>query len=222
MLNCFKVGIGFAWKSGMKKILLIASLVGFSGLVQATTINAPSALANGLDGNYAYSWGISIAVPSGQTVASARIDFVNITLIAANSSGTGYLYTDLLNSQTTGVTTKFDNDAAGDNWATQFTGANITSLGSKFFPNIGSSQTWNYVLNTAQLVALNSYLTTGTFNIGFDPDCHYSVGSISFTYTLSPKTNNVPDAGATALMMLMALAGLEVFRRYFVAVKVKA
>src|ERR1035437_1247517 len=102
--------------TGMKKILLIATLVGICGLVRATTITAPSSLTgfNALNGNNAYSWGISIAVPTGQIVTSAQIDFTGIKLTAANSSGTGYLYTDLLNSQTTGVTTRTDNDVRSE------------------------------------------------------------------------------------------------------------
>jgi VPDSG-CTERM motif len=210
----------------MKKILLVAVFVGLNSLVHATTINAPSSLvgANVLDGNNAYSWGIAIPVPSGQTVASAQIDFTGITLTVANSSGTGFLYTDLLNSQTGNnvVTTKSDGDAAGDYWATQFSGANITSLGTKFFASVGTTLTWSYVLNASQLAALNSYLAAGSFNIGIDPDCHYTVGGISFTYSLAPTTNSVPDVATTALLLLFGLAGLEVFRRQFVAVKAKA
>jgi hypothetical protein len=208
----------------MKKILLIATLVGICGFVRATTINAPSTLVGSsvLNGNNAYSWGISIAVPTGQTVTSAQINFTGITLTAANSSGTGYLYTDLLNSHTTGVTTKTDGDVAGDYWATQFSGANITSLGTAFFASVGTTLTWSYVLTAPELVALNSYLAAGTFNIGIDPDCHYTVGGLSFTYTLGSLPPNVPDDALTAFLVVISLAGLEIFRRQVVSAKVQA
>jgi hypothetical protein len=209
----------------MKKTIIIAAVVGICGLAQATTINAPSTLvgASALDGNNAYSWGIAVAVPTGETITSAEIDFTGVQLTVANSSGTGYLYTDLLNSKTTGVTTASDGDAAGDYWATKYSGANITSLGTKVFAAVGTTLTWSYVLSAAQLTALNSYLAAGAFNIGIDPDCHYSVGGLSFTYTLgSSKSNSVPDDAVTALLVVLSLAGLEIFRRQFAVAKIKA
>ena len=208
----------------MKKTLLIATLVGICGLVRATTINAPSTLvgANVLNGNNAYSWGISIAVPTGQTITSAQIDFTNVKLTAGNGSGTDYLYTDLLKSTAAGVTTATDLDAPGDYWGTQYSGANITSLGSKLFAAVGTTMTWSYVLTAGQLTALNSYLTSGTFNIGIDPDCHFDVGGLSFTYTLGPTSKNVPDEAVTALLAIVGLAGLEIFRRKFTPVASKA
>src|ERR1035437_8247705 len=209
----------------MKKTLLIAALVGICGLAQATTITAPSSLVGSsvLNGNNAYSWGISIAVPTGQSVSSAQINFTGVTLTRSNSSGTGYLYTDLLNSKATGVATPTDYDACGDYWATKFSGANITALGTQFFAAVGTTLTWSYVLTAAELTALNSYLTAGTFNIGIDPDCHYTVGGLSFDYTLTPSTpHTVPDNAATALLLVLGLASLEIFRRQFVTVKIKA
>jgi hypothetical protein len=208
----------------MKNLLLTsATLLGLSGLVHATTINAPSALAS-LEGNDAYSWGISIPVPSGETIASASIDFANVQLTASgNSQGTGVLYTDLLNSQNPGVTTAVDNDAAGDYWSTQFSGKNIVSVGSEPFAKVGQTLSWSYTLNSTELSALNSFLAAGSFNIGIDPDCHFSVGNISFTYSLeSTHRVSAPDAAATAFLMVLGVAGLEVFRRQFVAARAKA
>jgi hypothetical protein len=212
---------------GMKKLLLLAAtLASASSLVHATTINATSLVGSDtLNGNLAYSWGIPITVPSGQSVVSAEIDFTSISLTVANSTGTGYLYTDLLNSKSTGITAATDNDAPGDYWATQFSGKNITTLGTEFFSKVGATLTWSYILNPTQLAALNSYLTgnNGIFDIGIDPDCHYSVGGISFTYSLSSTNNHtVPDVATTAFLLVLGLAGLEVFRRQFVAAKAKA
>jgi hypothetical protein len=205
----------------MKKTLLIATLVGISGLLRENSISVASALT--LNGNNAYSWGVSIAVPTGQVVTSAQIDFTNVKLTAGNgTAGTDYLYTDLLNTHTTGVTTKTDNDAAGDYWATQLSGANITSLGSKLFATVGTTLTWSYSITGSALAALNSYLAAGSFNIGIDPDCAFTVGGLSFTYTLAPKPNSVPDQAETALLAIVGLAGLEIFRRKFVPATSKA
>lgn len=206
----------------MKKLLSIATLAGIASLVHATTLTSSITGANALDGNNAYSWGISITVPTGQTVTSAEIDFSGITLTAGNGTGVDNLYVDLLNSHTSGITTRTDNDASGDYWATQFSGANISSVDTRTFTAVGQTQSWSDVLTPTELASLNSYLASGSFNIGIDPDCHYTVGSISFTYTLGTKNNNVPDVAATALLMVIGLAGLEIFRRQFVSAKMKA
>src|SRR5580704_10217984 len=147
----------------MKKTLLVVALVGTCGLLHANTIAAPNSVL-ALAGGDAYSWGISIAVPTGQVVTSAQIDFTDITL--TGSRGIGYLYTSLLNSHATGVTVKSDGNPPGNYWATQFSGANITSVGTQIFTSVGTSLSWNYILNPGELAALNSYLTTGTFDIG--------------------------------------------------------
>lgn len=213
----------------MKKILFIATLVGINGLVHATTINAPSSLVgvNVLNGANAYSWGITIPLASGQSVVSAQVDFTSVTLAGSgNSQGTGVLYTDLLNSKTTGVTTVLgEGDTSYDYWTKVFSGANITSLGTQFFASVGTTLTWSYVLNASQLSALNSYLTAnnGVFNIGLDPNCHWSVGNIDFQYGLSSTNNhNVPDMAATAFLLLLGLAALEVCRRQFAPARSKA
>jgi len=213
---------------GMKKLFTLAAFVGFSGLLHATTINAPSSLigANALDGNNAYSWGISISVPTGQEVTSAQIDFSSIKLSVANSSGSGYLYTDLLNSKSTGVTSVSDGDAPGDYWASHTSAGNIATLGTQFFASTTSpALTWSYVLTASQISTLNSFLSAngGIFNIGIDPDCHYNVGNISFTYNTGGTSHNtVPDVATTALLLFLGLAGLEVCRRQFTPAKAKA
>ena len=208
----------------MKKTLLIATLVGICGLVRATTISAPSSLiGNGaLNGNNAYSWGISIAVPSGQSVVSASIDFTGLKLVSANGT-TGTLYTDLLNKPTSGVVASTDNDAAGDYWAGALPGK-FTSVGTQTMNLNQTIATLTYVLTATQLTALNSYLLAGagTFSIGFDPDCTYNLTGLSFTYTLGTTPKNVPDAAATALLAIVGLASLEIFRRKFAPVASKA
>lgn len=207
----------------MKSLIAIASLVGIASGAFATTLSvtAPSSL-NTLAGDSAYSWGVPVTVSPGQSITYAEIDFNNVTLTAADpSTGTGYLYTDLLKSSTTGVVNKIDNDAAGDYWATTTTP--LTSIGAQFFKSAGTTLTWSYILTGAQLTALNSYLTAGIVDIGLDPDCHYSVGSITFSYSTGTNTpHTVPDVAATAFLFLLGFGGLELVRRQFIAIKAKA
>jgi len=201
----------------MKKILIIAAAFSLCGLAHATTVNVLSSAT--LNGTYAYTDGIGISLTAGQSITAAEIDWTNVKLASSgNSQGTGVLYTDLINSKTTGLTTYTDNDSAGDYLATKFPG-NITSLGSKSFASVGTTLSWSYVLNATQLTTLNSYLTSGigVFNIGFDPDCTFPVGGLSFTYTVSssPSIRTVPDGATTALLLIVGLVGVEMFRRKF-------
>ena len=213
----------------MKKLTIIAGLITVCGLAQATTINAPSTLVGTsvLLGGSAYAWGISPVVPTGQQVTSATLTFTSVTLTHGNSTGSCYLYTDLLNLSSSGVTTYSDplsnNGLGSDYFASlaQFSGANsskLSSLGSQFFASVGTTLTWSYVLTSAQLISLNAYLANGGLSIGIDPDCSYNVGGISFSYTTGsggiPHTP-VPDMATTAYLLGASLLGLQVLRRKF-------
>ena len=196
----------------MKNYLIIAVALSLCGLTHATTVNVLSSAT--LNGTYAYTDGIGISLTASQSITAAEIDWNNVKL---TSSGTGKLYTDLINSTTTGLKSYTDNDSAGDYLTTIFSAANITSMGTATFVS-GTALTFSYILNTTQLAALNSYLTSGggVFNIGFDQDCTYTVGGLSFIYTVgSQKQGSVPDGGTTALLMIVGLAGVEMFRRKF-------
>jgi hypothetical protein len=158
------------------------------------------------------------------------LTFSSVTLThSGNSAGNGYLYTDLLNLSTTGVSTSVDNDAAGDYFAglSQFSGVNsskLSSLGTAFFASVGTTLNLTYSLSAAQLISLNAYLAAGGLSIGIDPDCTYTVGGLSFTYTTGsggiPHTP-VPDLATTAYLLGASLLGLEVLRRKF-ALAIKA
>src|ERR1700722_2638870 len=134
----------------MKKIFLIGLLSSSLSFAQATTIDAPSSLVGvqSLNGQDAYEWGVGLTLTPGQQITSASITFTGTELAVANSSGTGYLYTDLLNLNNPGVTTLSDNDAAGDYFtSTGANGANlaankVVSLNTKFFASVGTTLTW--------------------------------------------------------------------------------
>jgi hypothetical protein len=204
----------------MKKIWVIGFLVGICSLANATQIqiNAPSGLigTNALNGSDAYEWGLSLG--SGTKVTSAEIDFTSIELTASgNSQGTGVLYCDLLKATQTGLASVSDGDAAGDYWSTVFSGANITKLSTNSFASVGTTLTWSIILNSSQLTALNSYLAAnaGVFNIGIDPDCHFSVGGLDFKYT-------TPDVATTVFLLAASLLGLEMLRRRLVLAKARS
>lgn len=200
----------------MKKISIICILAAACGLANANTVPAPGALTgvNALSGESAYSWGIPITLGAGQSISAASLVFNNVTLTAANSSGHGILYSDLLKSSLTGVHTYTDNDAPGDYFAGVYSSANIVSLGSQYFAKVGTTLSWTVTFNSVQLAALNQFLVNGIFDLGFDPDCHYTVDSICFNYTTTPVST--PDTATTVYLLGLGLLSLEVVRRKFV------
>jgi hypothetical protein len=195
----------------MKKLCVLAVLAATCGLASAVTITSPIQGTGALDGNSAYAWGLSISLAPGQSITTASLSFTDIKLTAANSTGKGILYSDLLNSTLTGVHTYTDNDAVGDYFAGHYTSANLASLGSRVFGSVGTMLSWTVNFDSTQLAALNNFLADGKFDIGFDPDCHYNVGCIAFTYTTTPVST--PDAATTVYVLGLVLLGLEVTRR---------
>jgi hypothetical protein len=210
--------------SGMKKNLLLATLICISGLAQATTINCPSGLTgNVLNGKTACSWGINIVVPTGQTITSAEIDFTGVSCTTFNF-GANNLFCDLLNNNNTGVSTVNCGSHSGDYWLTQYTGANSGNLcGISTQSCSPFSQNWNCVLTSAQLDCLNSYLVKcgGTFNFGLSANCGLNLGGCQFKYSCggNPPPKSVPDFASTAFLVMLGLVGVEIFRRQLVPVK---
>jgi hypothetical protein len=227
----------------MKKICIVGLLAGICGYAQATTVSPPSAMystdsnGNYLEGSYAYAWGIQIPLSAGQTVTSFEIDFNNIKLTASGNGVNGTLYSDLLNTTTINQSSpyykinKYEGDALGDYWQTTSGTSSAKSkygvtafsvLGSKTI-NLNATASWSYssAAGTVNLTDLNNYLAgdNGILNIGFDPDCKFTVptGGISVKYTVS-----VPDVSATAFLLALGLLSVGCFRRKFVPAKIQA
>ena len=184
-----------------------------------------------MNGNNAYEWGISIPLSAGQTIYSATLSFNGIVLTSTGTGGNN-IKASLLNLNNTGTITWTDNDASSDYFnTTKFKGASgdyKNAYGQKptsgYYTSLGTSQAfglnkspadWSVTFNTAQLAILNSDVLDGIFDIGIDPDCHFNVGSIKFTYTTisTPHPPSVPDTAASAGLLGMSFLGLLVFRR---------
>ena len=209
----------------MKKFLLFSLLGSALSIGHATTITAPSSLLGyeSLNGQDAYEWGISgINLAAGEQISSASVTFTSVTLNVANSSGTGYLYTDLLNLNNTGVKTFSDNDASGDYFKSSASGiaaSKVTSLLTtanktyELFSKVGKTLTWTLTFSAADLVALNAADADGIFDIGIDPDCHFSVNNLTFTYQTTQTHVQVPDVTATALLLVLSFGSLLIAGR---------
>lgn len=195
----------------MKKLFTLLSLVGAFG-ANAIVINAPSSLEgyNALDGYRAYQWGISLNLAPNEEITYAKLTFSNVKLTSGNWSGKGYLHTDLLNINKTGVSVKTDWDLPGDYFAGALASSSVVSLGTQYFGYVGQSHSWSYTFNASQLAALNLFAADGIFGLGFDPDCHYKVGDICLT--IEKTTRNVPDSGNTVILLGTALIGAMTVR----------
>jgi hypothetical protein len=222
----------------MKKLILIGLGIGVLNLAQATsytyatyTVNAPSSLGT-LVGTYAYEWGVSITpLSAGQTITSAKLSFNGVVLTATGNGDN--IYASLLNLSDSGVTQYTDNDVPGDFFSSStFTGTSSSSsyyqthshhsLPSGYYTSLGQSQQFslnaspaNWTIDpftSGELGALNTDALDGNFDIGIDPDCHYNIQSITFTYTVSTPVS-VPDTATTAGLLGMSFLGLLAFRR---------
>ena len=233
----------------MKKIFLTGVLLGVLFSTQATTITSTIQGTGALDGTYAYLWNPGITVPTGEQITSASISFNNIdeTLrgngndisIDFGSISKSTYFTGTSGTTTLGAlgslpgtgnnSTKYaDNDATGDafgkNLTTNSVGSsykNAYNLGTMSFGSLklGTVVSQTFKFSTNELAALNSYIP-GLWAFEIDPDCHFDIGSICFTYTVGPTNNvrTVPDAPATAGLLVIALLGMFVAHRKFMAI----
>jgi hypothetical protein len=197
----------------MKKLFLAAGLIGILNFAHAsntTTLTLDSGTA--IDGLYAYEYLVSATLAPNTQITSASLVFTGIKLTSAGN-GDDISY-DIINRAD--ANTRFsDNDAAGDYFtSTSPYKSTAVSLGKKNF-NVGQTQSWTYTFTTATLAILNSYLAdNGKLDIGIDPDCYYTVGSICFTYTTGPKPKvPVPDVASTAILLGAAFSTLSFLRR---------
>ena len=60
---------------------------------------------------------------------------------------------------------------------------------------------FRYDLTASQLGDLASFLEDGIFGLGFDPNCHYTNGGMSFTI----HTTNIPQVPEPAIVLLFGL-----------------
>lgn len=196
----------------MKKLVVFSVTLAVACLAEATTINvnAPSTL-NGMD---AYTMGVQMNVPTGQQLSSMTISFDNVQLTSAPK---GYLYVDLLNLNSAGLTTYRDRDQPGDAFASLVNNGQGLSLAVKEFNYWYQTSSFSISLTADQLAALSSYAQDGIFDISLDPDCWYRFsGSCNVTYDCQRIPQSVPDNGLTAAMLGLPLIGFTFLRRKLV------
>lgn len=173
-----------------------------------------------LDHNLFFTWGLNWAVPSGEKIVSASLTFTKIWDWRVEPDT---LFIHLLDTAPLGVNSWTDNEGGGDFFASStFNSLGIahTKVGEWSDPFGGDpskAQNVTFAFNTAQLMALQGYITNATpsgwamFGFGFDPDCHYYNNGLAFTVTTTRIS--APETGSTALLLLCAAGSLGCLRR---------
>jgi len=130
----------------MKKTLFIATLLEFGTRPRNDDQRAVQFGGHGdVERRNAYSWAFRLPLPTGQTSPAAQIDFTKHQIDFCSGS-TGALWTDLLKSTNTGVTTAVDNDrleiigAPKFLWSEQST---ITFRAMQGVCAVGTTLTWS-------------------------------------------------------------------------------
>jgi hypothetical protein len=179
-----------------------------------------------------YFWGMEWDVPSDQTIVGASLTFYNIWDWKIENDDS--LKVDLIDSATDSrVAAKFGGTrsrawrtylgALGrhDNALLQGTDNQTTPrrcrrvgyrLENWNDPEGGRARDFNLVVPIPG--TLFGWLSDGNFGFGIDPDCHYYNDRIGLTIRTEHR---VPDAGSTATLLGLAIAGIGLIRRRLTA-----
>jgi hypothetical protein len=220
----------------MKKIFLTVALLGILKFAQATpigvgtyTVSAPADMVGtgALVGTYAYLWDVgNITLDTGDQITSASISFTGVEETASGNGNDISVDMGIITNGMAGLTGTApkagtnsiytDNDALGDAFTNNITNNKAVRLGTQLFPKLNVLTNFSYAFTTNELADLSSYIT-GLWGFEIDPDCHFDVSAICFTYTVGP-TNKVkaPDAPTTAGLLGLAMLVMFIVRRKFV------
>jgi hypothetical protein len=220
----------------MKKVFLIGALLGILNFAQAIpvgpgsyTFNAPADMLgnNALVGTYAYLWDVgSITLAAGDQITSAQISFTGVEETASGSGNDISVDMGIITNGMAGLSGNpppagkdsvfTDNDAQGDAFTNNITKGIAVRLGTQLFPQLNAFTNFSYTFTTSELNDLTNYMN-GLWGFEIDPDCHFTVSNICFTYTVAPtnKVLKAPEAPATAgLLGLVLLVMFIVHRRF--------
>ncbi len=218
----------------MKKLLLLAAIVGSALAIRADTITlvpSPSDLGD-LDHSSYYTWGFSgITIPADQIITEAVLTFHNINNWTADENNdphqhlNSWLLDSADNPSHSGseqgaapagkLVTYTDADGGTDNFATwaYSAKAHIGTYHDSHGGPGGDVIDLTYTFSTLGLVDdLSAFIANGNnFALGFDPDCHYYNDGITFTITTERKS--VPDGGATLVLLALGLVAIPGLKR---------
>jgi hypothetical protein len=209
----------------MKKLIMIGITVGIASLAQANSIgngtyniNITSSTAT-IHGGTAYideKTFTAVNLTQNQQISSAYLTFSTMSM-----TGQGVysiVYYDLINGKNGTITISTGGEYNYD-WFTKngpsYTGS-LDQIGSQSFSQLNTpvNNLQSPYFSTQALGDLTADLANGFVDIGLDPNCTYSIGSITLYYTVGSKS--VPDTAMTAGLLGMSFLGLLAFRRKLV------
>lgn len=173
-----------------------------------------------LDHYYYYSWGIDWSVPSGEEIVDAYLTIDNINDWTQESNDK--LYMHLLDNPSKGVSSWYDNQGHGDNWADKnrnalgLTGTLVATYTDE------NSYTENLVYQFGSLGLLNDLCGVAdtkpgnhkaNFGFGFDPDCHYYNSGVKLTIKTTAAAVPEPSGLLVIFSCLSSVAGAMKLRR---------
>lgn len=189
---------------GLCVIVVTATLLVVSGNVFAgiyTFQPRPADLWN-LDHFFYYTWGIDWTMPAGERITSATLTIENLNDWKQPDEG-NHLFVHLLPGNEVSKP-----NHAGDSWVRvgidlQWPSDAFGSRGFAFTPYVDAGpgeETLTYKVPDAEL----SWLETGRFGFGFDPDCNYWNDGVKLTITTASASAILPIPVPAAVL----LAGL--------------
>ncbi len=189
-------------------LTLAACIFMFSVSIAAAdtfTFTAPAELLP-LDHHYAYEWGIQWSLPTSQSITEANL---TITGIDNWASEPNVLHMRLLDNGSSGTGLEglsaptWDNQNPSDVFVSRV-GIPIADYNDLHY---GSPETLTFNFSTLGLVDwLAGYVNNNShFSLSFDPDCHYSVGSIALV--IETQDLEAPEPG-TIFLLSSGLIGL--------------
>lgn len=187
-------------KAGITTLLLF---LGTTSMASAVTFQPSDADIGDLDHRYYYTWGINWTIPAGEYITTATLTIKNINNWQIEPN---ILYIHLLDNPPLGLTSAWDNEGGGDNFAGQ--GILLTTYTDNWgIP--GPAENFVYSFTAPQIATLTTYLANSRFGFGFDPDCHYFNDGVSLVI----KTAPVPEPSSTLIGAMACGLGFVVPRR---------
>jgi hypothetical protein len=204
----------------MKKLMIIGVAVGIASLAQAASITLPTGDQIVGTESYVYLINSASGLGAGTQITSASLTFNNIELTASGDVP-NVLFYDLINGDYATQTIN-SGETSGDYFQNNapYKNAGVTvALGSTDF-TLDKTVSWTYTFTGTALADLEADALNGYFDIGLDPNCYYSIGSVVLNYSVSGgSVTRTPDSGMTVVLLGISLLGLMVFSRKFAAVK---
>jgi hypothetical protein len=193
----------------MKRLVTILLVLVVVSTASANLSKQTGAISSMADSSV-YAWNLTCSpLAAGETIVSAKLDFINLQDDTYTNNNGDKFYVHLLNSHQTAndgfVFVSSDTDPSY-NWATHtWSGGDYYAGDTANKPLVGTVvPTDNQEHNVSyDLVALGlsnklaSFMADGQFGFGFDPDCHWSACNIKLD--IVTRSTTVPAPGAILL-----------------------